>query len=329
MPEPAVHYHSRTSAVQVEAIPDRPGIQRAAPEAMVREPPPRDPSPESWGPRVADEDIGRVIRDLFPTRGLRIKEPMADRCGTKHPSDEEKVARLQKKAAKGDRGKGTADSSAGALQSRSTMPSASASQAAAPAGQASRATIVHALPSSRAVERPRGSEERPSTRLDSRPSRVREDRLPPPLASRSHREEQRPCDSGAHRALCAKFVEGLTVEVAESSRRSDPIEALRNLTDQLIGALSVAFSGSATARSYANRVADDITSTEAEAKSARARAAEEKLKAAENSALVAESARARMKESLRRAQDELASVRAEHARYLEVALPAALADARA
>ncbi|GMN22133.1 hypothetical protein TIFTF001_051182 [Ficus carica] len=329
MTEPAVHYRSRTSAAQVEAIPDRPGIQRVVPEAMVREPPPRDPSPESWGPRVADENIGRVIRDLFPTRGLRIEEPMADRLGTKRPSDSERVARLQKRAAKGDRGKGTADSSAGALQSRSTVPPALASQATALAGQASRARVVHALPSSRAVERPRGSEERSSTRLDSRPSRVREDR-----------------------ALCAKFAEGLTVEVVESSRRSDPVEALRDLTDQLIGALSVAFSGSAAARSYTNRVADDIKSAEAEAKSAwsaekeaksardaareaekraddRARAAEDKLKAAENSALVVEAARAGMEESLQRAQDELVSVRAEHARYLEVALPAALANARA
>ncbi|GMN58480.1 hypothetical protein TIFTF001_027573 [Ficus carica] len=311
MPELAVHYRSRTSAAQVEVIPDRPGIQRAAQEAMVREPPPRDPSPESWGLR-----------------------------GTKRPSDEERVAHLNKRAAKGDRGKGTADSSAGALQSRSTVSPASASQAPASAGQASRATIVHALPSSRAVERPRESEERPSARLNSRPSRVRKDRLPPPPASRSHRKEQRPRDSGAHRVLCAKLTEGLTVKVAESSKRSDPVEALRDLTDQLIGALSVTFSGSAAARSYANRVADDIKSAEAEAKSARsaekeaksardaareaekraddrARAAEDKLKAAENSALVAEAARAGMVESLRRAQDELASVRAEHARYLE------------
>ncbi|GMN46321.1 hypothetical protein TIFTF001_015498 [Ficus carica] len=343
--EPTVHYRSRTSAAQVEAIPDRPGIQRTAPEAIVHEPPPRDPSPESWGLRVADKDIDRVIRDLFPTRGLRIEEPMADRSGTKRPSDEERVARLQKRAAKGDRGKGITDFSAGALQSRSTVPPASASQAPAPAGQASRATVVHALPSSLAVKRPRGSEERPSTRLDSHPSRVREDRLPPPPASRSHREEQRPRDSGAHRALCTKFAEGLTVEVAESSRHSDPVEALRDLTDHLIGV-------SAAARSYANRLADDIKSLEAEAKSARlaekeaksardaareaekraddrARTAEDKLKAAENSALVAKTARAGMEESLRRAQDELASVRAEHARYLEVALPAALADARA
>ncbi|GMN59471.1 hypothetical protein TIFTF001_028552 [Ficus carica] len=344
MPEPAVHYRSRTSAAQFEAIPDRPVIQRTAPEAMVHEPPPRDPSPESWGSRVADEDISQVIQDLYPTRGLQIEEPMADKRGTKRPSDEERVARLQKRAAKGF--------SAGALQRRSTVPPTLASQAPAPAGQASRATVVHALSSTRTVERSRVSEERPSARLDSRPSHVREDRLPPSPASRSHREEQRPRDSGAHRVLCAKFAEGLTVEVAESSKRSDPVEAFRDLTDQLIGALSVTFSGSAAARSYANRVADDIKSAETEARSARsaekeaksardaareaekraedrARGAEDKLKAAENSALVAEAARAGMEESLRREQDELASVRAEHARYLEVALPAALADARA
>ncbi|GMN53229.1 hypothetical protein TIFTF001_022367 [Ficus carica] len=309
-------------------------------QAMVRQPPPRDPSPGSWGPRVTDEDIDRVIRDLFPTWGLPIEEQMADRCGTKRPSDEERVARLQKRAAKGDRGKGTVDSSAGALQSRSTVPPTSADQALVPAGQASRVTVVHELPSSRAVERPR---------------------------------EQRPRDSGAHRALCAKFAKGLTVEVAESSKRYDPVEAFRDLTDQLIGvsrsisfclylhcvflfsglqALSVAFLRSAVARSYANRVADDIKSAEAEARSAwsaekkvksahdaakeaekraedRVRGAEDKLKAAENSALVAEVARAGMKESLRRAQDELAFIRAEHARYLAVALPAALANARA
>ena len=39
--------------------------------------PPRDPSsestPEDWGPRVADEDMDRVVRQLFPARGLRIE----------------------------------------------------------------------------------------------------------------------------------------------------------------------------------------------------------------------------------------------------------------
>ncbi|GMN30726.1 hypothetical protein TIFTF001_041497 [Ficus carica] len=275
MPEPAFHYRSRTSAAQVEVIPDRPRIQRAAPEAMNR-----------WltgaGPSV------RVTRRRWPVcirgwpRATEERERRTPRLGRFR-------AEVQ------------------CPQLRPVKPPLQLARLLA------RRSFMHC---------------------------------------RSHREEQRPRDSGVHKALCAKFAEGLTVEVAESSKRSDLVEALRDLTDQLIGALSVMFSGSAAARSYANRVADEIKSAEAEAKSARsvekeaksacdvareaekraddrARAAEDKLKAAENSALVAEAARAGMEESLRRAQDELASVRAEHARYLEVAIPAALADARA
>ena len=55
MPEPAIHYHSRTGG------------------AMIHEPQSGDPSPGTWGPRVADEDLDLVIRDLYPARGLRIE----------------------------------------------------------------------------------------------------------------------------------------------------------------------------------------------------------------------------------------------------------------
>lgn len=67
MLEPTVRYQARTSAPATEAAPARPSVQAVAAE------------PESWGPRVADEDLDLVIRRLSPirsarpARGLRIQ----------------------------------------------------------------------------------------------------------------------------------------------------------------------------------------------------------------------------------------------------------------
>ena len=65
MSPPAVHYRSRTSR-PAAAADTRSGVQQGVPEATVRRFSPGDPSPRTWGPRVADEDVDRVIRDLFP-----------------------------------------------------------------------------------------------------------------------------------------------------------------------------------------------------------------------------------------------------------------------
>ncbi|GMN66782.1 hypothetical protein TIFTF001_035842 [Ficus carica] len=55
MPEPTVHYRSRSTAAQAEVAPDQP----------------EDTSPGSWGPCIADEDLDLVIRRLSPVRGQR------------------------------------------------------------------------------------------------------------------------------------------------------------------------------------------------------------------------------------------------------------------
>ncbi|GMN61228.1 hypothetical protein TIFTF001_030313 [Ficus carica] len=61
MPEPVVHYRSRTSETDTATMPDRSG----------------DLSLGTCCPRVADEDMDLVIQGLFPARGLRIESRFA------------------------------------------------------------------------------------------------------------------------------------------------------------------------------------------------------------------------------------------------------------
>ncbi|GMN73836.1 hypothetical protein TIFTF001_052260 [Ficus carica] len=363
MPDPAARYQSRTSR-PVASADIRSGVLRGVPEVTGHGSSSGDPNSGAWGPRVADEDLDLVIRELFPARGLRIEEPMTDRRGTKRPSNEERIARLQKNARLG-KGKGKEGATA---PSGGAVPTAApAKTAALPVAQSSRPP---SRPESRAdrprEERPREDrprEERPRedrqpSRHEARSGRSREDRptvLPP--APRSDRDEAG-TESSVHRALVSKFSDQLSTEVAESSKRSDHVAAIDDSTAKLIETLCILFSGSAAAKAYANRVADEVKSAEADARAARrsekeartargiteetkrvaeerAQAAEDELrrveelaKKAERDSEEAETLRLEMEAAKRTAEQELAPARAEHKRYLEVALPAALADAR-
>ncbi|GMN68643.1 hypothetical protein TIFTF001_037700 [Ficus carica] len=73
MPEPAVHYRSRTSRHVVATVNVRSGVPREVPEVTVCGSSSGDPTSGAWGPRVADENLDLVIRELFLARGLRIE----------------------------------------------------------------------------------------------------------------------------------------------------------------------------------------------------------------------------------------------------------------
>ncbi|GMN61201.1 hypothetical protein TIFTF001_030284 [Ficus carica] len=324
MPEPAVHYRSRTGRPVVETTDDQSRVPRGVPEATVHGSSSGDASPGTWGPRVADEDLDLVIRELFPAQGLRIEEPMADRelRGIKRSSTEERIARLHKMARMG-KGKGKEGAST------TSRP----------------ASCPEARP-----DRPRDG--RPAGRHEARSGRSREDRpeVPPP-ASRSGRGEPRPRDAAPlpsgpsspesfiHRVLVSKFADQLSAEVAESSRRSDHIAAISDSTAQLIETVCILFSGSAAARAHSNRMADEAKKeVEDRAKAAEeaARSVEEKLrraeewaKKAEQKSEEAETLWLELDVALKKVEQELEAARAEQKRYLEVALPAALNDARA
>ncbi|GMN18671.1 hypothetical protein TIFTF001_050824 [Ficus carica] len=376
MPPPAVHYSSRTARPADATTDDRSGVPQGVPKASVHGSSSGDLSPGTWGPRVADEDVDRVIRDLYPTRGLRIEESMADRDrrGTKRPSVKESLARLQKNArlAKG-KGKEVGQ------PSKAAAPSAAPAKVAVPPVAAISRPVARqeARPDRPREDRPRedrpredrqrvdrpredrpreersradrSRDERPAGRQDARPSRLRDEPSSP--------------DSSIHRVLVAKFAEHLTVEMVESSRRSDHIEAITECATRLTGDLCLLFSGSAAARAHANRIADELKAAEAdiralrrsekEAKAAAEEAkntAEEKAKAAEElakraedklrrvedwvasaerKAEEAETSRLETQAALRKAEEDLAAARASHQRYLEVAFPAALEDAKA
>ena len=166
---------------------------------------------------------------------------MADReqRGTKRPSDQERMERLNKAAKTGDRGKGIARSS-------STAPS----KAVAP--PSSRAA---AAPPSRTVAPPPAPASRPPSRHEARSGHSREDsclRDDRPVtagpAHRSRREDSRPRDaiqpapgvepskrtSSVLEALVSKFYDKLSVGVAKSSRRTDPIAAIDECVEKLI-----------------------------------------------------------------------------------------------
>ncbi|GMN19424.1 hypothetical protein TIFTF001_042873 [Ficus carica] len=360
MPEPAVHLRSRSTAAQAEVVSDQPG----------------DTSPGSWGPRIADEDLNLVIRRLSPVRGqrparrLRIEEPMADRRGTKRPTDEDRRERLAKMANLG-KGKGKVGTSA--PPSRNVAPSATRQVPVPPVS-----TIAAPAPTPVSqTSRPPGfsRDERQPASLEARTSRTREDRPSQLPAPRGARVESRPDhashsqaqgqSSSAHRALVTKFEERLTVELAESSKRSDPVQAANDGVNKQIETLCIMLSGYAAAKSYANQMADEVKSANSDARHARraekeARAArevtEDARKAAEESAKVAEGrakeaegrlrfteeliqkadqaveeaelSKTEVEKALRTAEQELASARAEHEEYIRTALPAALEEAR-
>ncbi|GMN20173.1 hypothetical protein TIFTF001_043018 [Ficus carica] len=206
-------------------------------------------------------------------------------------------------------------------------------------------------------DRPR--EERHQSRHEVRSGRSRGDRpavLPP--APRSGRDEAG-TESSVHRALVSKFSDQLSTEVAESSKRSDHVAAIDDSTAKLIETLCILFSGSAAAKAHSNLMADEVKAAEADARAARrsekdakiargaaeeakkeaekrAQAAEEELrrveewaKKAERDREEAETSRLEMEVAKKKAEQELAAARAKHGRYLEVAFPAALANARA
>ncbi|GMN65575.1 hypothetical protein TIFTF001_034644 [Ficus carica] len=267
MPEPAARYQSWTSR-PVASADIRSGVPRGVPEVTGHGSSSGDPISGAWGPRVADEDLDLVIRELFPARGLWIEEPMADRRGTKRPSNEEKIARLQKNARLG-KGKGKEGAVSAAAPAKTAAP---------PVAQTSQPP---SRPESRAdwprEERPREDrprEERPRedrqpSRHEVRSGRSREDRpavLPP--APRSGRDEAG-TKSSVRRVLITKFSDQLSTEVAESSKRSDHVAAIDDSTAKLIETLYILFSGSATAKAHSNLMADEVKSAEADARAAR------------------------------------------------------------
>ena len=171
-------------------------------------------------------------------RLVLFAEPMADRerCGSKRPSLEESMARLQKYARLG-KGKGKAI----AQPSGAAVPPVAPARVPPPsAAHSSRATVRHEAPREDRpredrprVDRPR--EERPRAERP-REERPREDRPAGRHDARASRPRDEPSspESSVHRAMVAKFSEQLSVEVAESSRRSDHIEAIADSTAGLI-----------------------------------------------------------------------------------------------
>ncbi|GMN38458.1 hypothetical protein TIFTF001_007694 [Ficus carica] len=319
MPESTVHYRSRSTAAQAEVAPDQPG----------------DTSPGSWGPRIADEDLDLVIRRLSPVRGqrpaqgLRIEEPMADMRGTKRLTDEDRRERLAKIANLG-KGKGK------------VWTSAPPSQNVAPS--VTRSALVPPVSASVAAPTPTPA---------SQTSR-------PPDFSRDERQPARQMPARAVRGktdlpsrLLPRFEERLSVELAESSKRSDPFQAANDGVNKQIKALCIMLSGYAAAKGYANHMADEVKAANTDARHARRaekearaarEAAEEARKVAEDRAKVAEErareaegrqrfaeelvqkadqaveeaeiSKAELEEALRKAEQELASARAEHEKYV-------------
>ncbi|GMN60395.1 hypothetical protein TIFTF001_029474 [Ficus carica] len=76
MPDPVVHYRARTVVTaEVATTSDWFEVSRGVPVAPSHDQRSGSSSPGTWGPRVADEDMDLVLWQLFPARGLRIKNP--------------------------------------------------------------------------------------------------------------------------------------------------------------------------------------------------------------------------------------------------------------
>ncbi|GMN68642.1 hypothetical protein TIFTF001_037702 [Ficus carica] len=203
---------------------------------------------------------------------------MADRerRGTKRPSTDERISRLQKNA-RLRKGKGKEGATAVPPSGGAVSTAASAKTAAPPVAQTSRPASHPEVRTDRPrEERPR--EERPREdhqpgRHEVRSGRSREDRptvLPP--APRSGRDEARPRDaplpseqsspeSSVHRVLVLMFADQLSTEVPESSKRSDHVAAISDSTAKLVETLCILFSGSAATKAHANRMADKVNVT--------------------------------------------------------------------
>ncbi|GMN39652.1 hypothetical protein TIFTF001_008876 [Ficus carica] len=188
----------------------------------------------------------------------------------------------------------------------------------------SRLVVPPTAPATRVVAPPSIPAPRLTDRLESRSSRSRDDRQVAVPVPRSHGEDPRPRDvsmsedelarqKSAHKALISKFGDKLTLEVAGSSKRSDPVVAFNNCAEKLIEGLCLAFSGRAAVRGDAAR--------EAQKKS--------EVWIVEKDASNAEIARCELEEVLRKAKSDLISAQAKHDRYVKVALPVALEEARA
>nr|GMN67058.1 hypothetical protein TIFTF001_036115 [Ficus carica] len=270
MPEPTVHYQSRTGGLSAAQQTCRLAPTLSEPSSGNESMP--GGSFSSW---VADEDLDRVIQEFYPARGLRIEEPMADRQqGRKRPSDEERRAKLMKMVRTGCHGKVKTilPSSQPAVQptaptSRSATPQASG---VAQKPQAARPTDRHEHRSSRSKD------DRPTSRSEVRSSRPREDPRSREIAP-SSRPETSSRDSPAHRVLVNKISDKLSVQVAESCRRPDAVTALEDNTEKLIEAI---------AREATNRAADDLKAAESAARDTRS--AEKAAKEARNLARDAE-----------------------------------------
>ncbi|GMN69814.1 hypothetical protein TIFTF001_038858 [Ficus carica] len=259
MPEPAVQYQSRTSRPVVVSADVRSGVPRGVPEVTVHGSSSGDPTSGAW---VCCP--GTNILVFCRTNGYRR--------GTKRPSNEERIARLQKNARLG-KGKGKEEATA-------VPPSGGAVSTAAPAKTAALPVAQTSRPSSRPelrIDRPREErpredrprEDRQPSRHEVRSGRSREDRPTVlPTAPRSGRDEASP-ESSVHRVLVSKFSDQLSTEVAESSKCSDHVAAINDTTAKLIETLCILFSGSAAAKTHANRMANEVKSTEADARTAR------------------------------------------------------------
>ncbi|GMN20210.1 hypothetical protein TIFTF001_043032 [Ficus carica] len=267
IPEPTVRYRSRSIAAPAEAASDQPETRGVASGVPVSQLPHGDTSPGSWGPRIADEDLDLVIRRLSPVhgqrlaRGLQIKEPMADRRGTKRLTEEDRRERLAKMANVG-KGKGKARTSA--PPSQNVAPPATRGTPAPSAPATATAAIPTPAPQ---TSRPPGfsRDDRQPARPDIHSSRTREDRpVAQSLAPRSARGESRldpaplPLSqaSSTYRALVTKFEERLSVEIVESSKHSDPIQAANDGVNKQIEALCIMLSGYAATKGFANQMAD-------------------------------------------------------------------------
>ena len=158
--------------------------------------------------------------------------------GRKRASEAERLARLDKRAKLGDRGKEKVGSASGAPPRRfGDAPSQQGKSTGPPGGSATRGPVPPASQPAKPTDRPEGRSGRPR---DDRPSGGSS-------TQRGHRDEQRPRDivpaavgdsarrgASTHKSLVTKFSEGLTLDVAESSRRSNPVEAFHDSAGKLI-----------------------------------------------------------------------------------------------
>ncbi|GMN44763.1 hypothetical protein TIFTF001_013966 [Ficus carica] len=179
IPDPAVHYCARI-VVAVDSSGSSPG---------------------TWDPRIANEDVEEVIRQLYPGQH-----------GTKRPSDQERTARLQQKFSKGGDGSKTCPGGQGS----GTVSGVSSDPPAARVGH-----TREKQPAS--TEQPVGSR-----RQDVRP------RDPPATVTGAEPIKRKLL---AQKVVVAKFDDRLTSEVAKSSQHSNHIRANEDMIDKLVDPL--------------------------------------------------------------------------------------------